>query len=66
VQRIGNIRTSAYSNIIPLVAMFVATVALGEPLTAAKIAGAAAILGGVAITRIVAKARAASDPPAEE
>ncbi|MCX6549751.1 MAG: DMT family transporter [Acidobacteria bacterium] len=33
VQRIGNIRTSAYSNIIPLVAMTIAAVALGPPPT---------------------------------
>jgi drug/metabolite transporter (DMT)-like permease len=66
VQRIGNIRTSAYSNIIPLVAMSVATVALGEALTAWKIAGAAAILGGVAITRAASRTRAEPDPPAEE
>ena len=66
VQRIGNIRTSAYSNIIPLVAMSVAAIFLGEQLTAARVAGAAAILGGVAITRIAAKSGGAADPPAEE
>ena len=41
VQRIGNVRTSAYSNFIPLVAMTVAAVALGETLSAPKMAGAA-------------------------
>jgi drug/metabolite transporter (DMT)-like permease len=66
VQRIGNVRTSAYSNFIPLVAMAVAIVWLGESLTAWKVAGAAAILSGVAITRMAARWRAASEPPGEE
>jgi drug/metabolite transporter (DMT)-like permease len=65
VQRIGNVRTSAYSNLIPLVAISVATVALGEAVTARKLAGAGAILLGVAITRIAAR-RHLSEPPAEE
>ena len=66
VQRIGNIRTSVYSNITPLVAMTVAAVFLGERLTATNVLGASAILCGVAITRWAAKTRAAADPPAEE
>ena len=35
-----------------MVAMAVAAIVLGEPLTATKLAGAAAILSGVALTRI--------------
>jgi len=66
VQRIGNVRTSAYSNFIPLVAMAVAVVVLGESLTAPKIAGAAAILSGVAITRVAGRRRMPADPPGEE
>ena len=60
VQRIGNVRTSAYSNFIPLVAMAVAIVVLGEPLTGPRIAGAAAILTGVAITRMAVRRQAGS------
>jgi drug/metabolite transporter (DMT)-like permease len=52
VQRVGSSRTSVYSNVTPIVAMTVAAVFLGEPITAAKAAGAAAVLGGVAITRL--------------
>jgi drug/metabolite transporter (DMT)-like permease len=52
VQRVGSSHTSIYSNVVPLVAMVVAAVGLGEPLTAQKIIGAAAILGGVALTRM--------------
>jgi len=66
VLRIGNVRTSAYSNFIPLVAMSVAAVALGEAIGASKLGGAAAILAGVVITRIAARKSAAPEPPAEE
>ena len=66
VQRIGNVRTSAYSNFIPLIAMSVAAATLGEPIGVSKIAGAGAILTGVAITRLAARRQAAADPPAEE
>lgn len=52
VQKIGMARTSIYSNLVPIAAMSVAAVWLGEPLTAQKIAGAALVLGGVALTRI--------------
>ena len=66
VLRIGNVRTSAYSNFIPLVAMSVAAVALGETIAAVKLAGAGAILTGVVITRMAARKHAAPEPPAEE
>jgi drug/metabolite transporter (DMT)-like permease len=64
VQRIGNVRTSAWSNLIPLVAVSTAALFLGEPVTVAKLVGAGAILGGVALTRAMTPQR--SDPPAEE
>jgi drug/metabolite transporter (DMT)-like permease len=52
VQTIGMARTAVYSNLVPIAAMTVATLWLGEPLTAAKLMGAALVLGGVALTRI--------------
>ncbi|HEX6323671.1 MAG TPA: DMT family transporter [Vicinamibacterales bacterium] len=52
VQKIGMARTSIYSNLVPISAMSVAALWLGEPLTAQKIAGAALVLGGVALTRL--------------
>ncbi len=52
VRAIGSARTAVYSNVVPLVAMATATVFLGEPLGARKIAGAAAVLVGVALTRV--------------
>ena len=52
VRQIGSARTSVYSNLIPLVAMATAVVMLGEPLSPRKIAGAGAVLVGVALTRV--------------
>jgi drug/metabolite transporter (DMT)-like permease len=52
VREIGSARTSVYSNLVPMVAMMTAVVFLDEPLSAGKLAGAAAVLVGVALTRI--------------
>ncbi len=52
VREIGCARTSVYSNLVPLVAMTAAAIFLGEPLGVRKIAGAAAVLVGVALTRV--------------
>jgi drug/metabolite transporter (DMT)-like permease len=52
VREIGSARTSAYSNVVPLVAMTAAVIFLGEPLGVRKVAGAAAVLVGVALTRV--------------
>ena len=52
VREIGSARTSVYSNLIPIVAMLTAVVFLGERLTATRLLGAAAVLVGVALTRV--------------
>jgi len=52
VREIGSARTSVYSNLVPIVAMLTAVVFLGEVMTAARLAGAAAVLLGVALTRV--------------
>jgi drug/metabolite transporter (DMT)-like permease len=52
VRQIGSARTSVYSNLVPLVAMVTAVAFLGESLSPSKIGGAAAVLIGVALTRI--------------
>jgi drug/metabolite transporter (DMT)-like permease len=52
VQRIGSARTSVYSNMVPVTAMIVAFLWLGEPISGAQIAGAVSILGGVTLTRM--------------
>ena len=52
VREIGSARTSVYSNLVPIVAMLTAVVFLGEVMTAGRLAGAAAVLLGVALTRV--------------
>ena len=51
VRQIGSARTAVYSNVIPIVAMMSAVLFLGEPLGVRQVAGAAAVLTGVALTR---------------
>jgi drug/metabolite transporter (DMT)-like permease len=65
VQRLGATRTSAYSNLTPIVAMVVAWLWLGEPVTLVQTVGAAAILGGVFLTRLspVVLLKAGAPPP---
>lgn len=52
VREIGSARTSVYSNLLPIVAMLTAYAWLHEPIGPSKIAGAAAVLAGVALTRM--------------
>ena len=52
VREIGSARTSVYSNLVPIVAMLTAVVFLGETVTVPRLAGAAAVLVGVALTRV--------------
>ena len=52
VREIGSARTSVYSNLVPIVAMLTAVVFLGEVMTVPRLAGAAAVLVGVALTRV--------------
>lgn len=52
VREIGSARTSVYSNLLPIVAMVTAYVWLHEPIGAAKLSGAVAVLAGVALTRM--------------
>jgi drug/metabolite transporter (DMT)-like permease len=63
VQRVGSSRTSIYSNLVPIVAMGVAALVLGEPLTLRKLVGAAAVIIGVALTRFAPAS--VSDVPVE-
>ena len=52
VRDIGSARTSVYSNLIPIVAVMIATVFLGERLGGRQGAGTALVLAGVALTRL--------------
>jgi drug/metabolite transporter (DMT)-like permease len=52
LQRIGSTRTSVYSYLTPVVAMIVAAVWLGEPITINQALGAATIVTGLVVTRM--------------
>jgi drug/metabolite transporter (DMT)-like permease len=52
LQRIGGTRTAVYQNVVPIVGIAIAWVWLGEPVGTVRIAGAAAILLGVALTKV--------------
>jgi drug/metabolite transporter (DMT)-like permease len=51
VERLGNTRTSIYSNLTPAVALLVAAVWLGEQLTVFTVIGASLTIGGVMLVR---------------
>jgi drug/metabolite transporter (DMT)-like permease len=64
VERLGNTRTSIYSNLTPAVALAVAAVWLGEQLTVASVVGAAMTIGGVMLVRLDKRGgNAGSAPP---
>lgn len=52
VQRLGSARTAIYSNLVPVVAMTVAAIGLGEPIGWVKMGGAALVLTALALTRM--------------
>jgi drug/metabolite transporter (DMT)-like permease len=52
VRELGSARTAVYSNLIPIVAMATAVITLGEPLSLSTLGGAAAVIAGVALTRL--------------
>jgi drug/metabolite transporter (DMT)-like permease len=52
VRKIGSARTAVYSNLLPIVAMTTGYVWLREPVGLGKALGAAAVLAGVAVTRM--------------
>jgi drug/metabolite transporter (DMT)-like permease len=51
LKKLGGSRTSVYSYLTPIVAIGVAAIWLGEPISRNQIAGAGAIFGGLLITR---------------
>ena len=53
LKKLGGSRTSVYSYLTPIVAMIVAAIWLGEPISANQIMGAMAIFAGLVITRFV-------------
>ena len=66
VRHLGSSRTAVYSNTIPLVALLIAWVTLGETPGWLQILGAAAILGGIFLarrSRPIGTPRSESPPP---
>ena len=51
IRVMGNARTGIYSNLVPVVAMVAAALALGERVTGLQVAGALIILAGIYLTR---------------
>lgn len=51
VRRLGSARTAAYSNLVPVVALVVAWIWLGETPSGLQLAGAGVILGGLSLAR---------------
>jgi len=51
VKRLGGVRTSAYANLVPVVALAFGWAALGERLSALQLVGAVAVLAGVWLAR---------------
>ncbi len=62
VRHLGSSRTAVYSNTVPIVALLVAWVTLGEVPTLIQLAGAAAIVGGVLLSKL-GSAAAPLGPP---
>jgi drug/metabolite transporter (DMT)-like permease len=62
VRVLGSARTSLYSNLLPIIAMVTAYVWLHEPIGATKMAGAAAVLAGVALARMGTVSRTMDGP----
>lgn len=52
IRRLGNARTAVYANLVPVVALVAAWVALGEQPTPLQLSGAAVILGSLTLTNL--------------
>ncbi len=65
IRQIGNTRTAVYSNFIPVVALVIAWLTLGEQPTWLQVLGAAAIVGGTIVVRLARIERSTVRLPAE-
>jgi drug/metabolite transporter (DMT)-like permease len=63
VRHLGSSRTAVYSNTVPVVALIVAWLTLGEIPTAVQVVGTTLILGGIALSRL---RRVPAEIPEEE
>ena len=62
VKELGPSRTSIYANAIPLTAMLIAVIWLGESISRGTMVGTAAIIGGVLLTRLAPRRGRTSEP----
>lgn len=66
VRQLGSSRTAVYSNLVPVVALAVAWVWLGERPSLLQLLGAVAVIGGLTLARLARKERRPSpEPPLE-
>lgn len=65
IRQIGNTRTAVYSNFIPVVALVIAWLTLGEQPTWLQVLGAAAIVGGTIVVRLARIEQSPVQLPAE-
>ncbi len=65
IRQIGNTRTAVYSNLIPVVALVIAWMTLGETPNWLQMVGAAAIIAGTVTVRLARVERTAPQYPAE-
>jgi drug/metabolite transporter (DMT)-like permease len=66
VQRLGNTRTAAYSNLVPVVALLVAWLWIGEVPGSLQLLGAVVIIGSLSLARLsgrVTPPRSGLEPP---
>ena len=52
IRHLGSSRTAVYSNTVPVVALLVAWLTLGEVPTGVQVAGTVMILGGIGLARL--------------
>ena len=65
VHKVGNVRTAVYSNLVPVTGTLAGWIFLGERLYPTLGFGAAAIFGGIALTRMQRPDAPATDPQIE-
>jgi drug/metabolite transporter (DMT)-like permease len=63
VRMIGNTRTAAYTNLVPVVALLTAWLHLGEVPRIGQVAGAAVIIGGVTLAQVTRRRRGGPGVP---
>jgi len=61
IRHLGSSRTAVYSNTVPVVALIVAWLTLGEVPTWVQVAGTAMIIGGIGLSRLSRRTAAVAE-----